>query len=248
MADVVGSKMARKALEFLRRKIATGEWPINSQIPKEPELMEMLGVGKSTVREAVRSLANLGMLETIRGVGTFVRSRAPISSVLTEYLSDYTFNEILTYRRALEIEAAQQAAVNRSTEQLAALQSSYEYDLAIDSATPITVERGDTPGQFHYLVFEAAGNRLLVGLYSGVMAALRRNSANGPVTYRESHGLRQREHGAILEAIREQDIIKAAHAMALHVEHDLTLDETLAEDESGAANHTVRALRAIVSS
>lgn len=71
----VGSERARRTLTFLRQKITSGEWPINSKIPTEPELMRLLGVGKTTVREAARSLASLGILEPLPGIGTFVRSR-----------------------------------------------------------------------------------------------------------------------------------------------------------------------------
>ncbi|MCW3156400.1 FadR/GntR family transcriptional regulator [Micropruina sonneratiae] len=70
----VGSERARRTLAFLRQKITSGEWPINSKIPTEPELMRLLGVGKTTVREAVRSLASLGILEPLPGTA---RSSAP---------------------------------------------------------------------------------------------------------------------------------------------------------------------------
>ena len=69
-----GSQKANDTLGFLRSKILSGEWPIDELIPKEPELMDLIGVGKSTVREAVRSLATLGMLQTVPGVGTIGRA------------------------------------------------------------------------------------------------------------------------------------------------------------------------------
>ena len=57
-----GSDRARSTLAYLRRHITTGAWPVGSRIPIEPELTEQIGVGRSTVREAVRSLASIGML------------------------------------------------------------------------------------------------------------------------------------------------------------------------------------------
>ena len=105
-----GSERARRALAFLRHQIVSGQWPINSRIPIEAELMELMGVGKTTVREAVRSLASVGMLETLPGRGTFVRSRTPVSAVLTDTLDEYDLAELLVFRRALEVEAVQQAA------------------------------------------------------------------------------------------------------------------------------------------
>lgn len=220
-----GSAKARSTLAFLRERIVSGEWGINSQIPREPELMELMGVGKSTVREAVRSLASLGMLETIRGVGTFVRSRTPISPVLTEYLTDYGIEQVLIYRRALEIEAAQLAAVNRTQDQLDALRASLEFDKEAEPDMPRTIRRGTTPGPFHHLVFEAAGVPLLAAVYSGVMAAVRKAIADGQIVFGASHDLRHHDHAALLSAIETQDITRAAHAMALHVDRDLVPDD-----------------------
>ncbi|MBN8882928.1 MAG: FadR family transcriptional regulator [Salana multivorans] len=227
--DRSGSTMARSTLAFLRTKIVSGEWPINSRIPKEPELMELIGVGKSTVREAVRSLANLGMLETIRGVGTFVRSTSPISLVLTEYMLDYGLEDVLVFRRALEIEAAQLAALNRSEAHLAALRASLDSDLRADPDVPDEIERGTTPGQFHHLVFDAAESPLLGALYSGVMAAVRRAMNERQIVFATGQDLRRRDHAALLGAIEAQDVTRAAHAMALHVERDLVPDDGDAE-------------------
>ncbi|MDR1077249.1 MAG: GntR family transcriptional regulator [Propionibacteriaceae bacterium] len=225
MADAArGSAMARTTLASLRQKIVSGEWPINSRIPKEPELMELFGVGKSTVREAVRSLANLGMLETIRGVGTFVRSRAPVSSVLTEYLGDYDIGQMLAYRRALEIEAAQLAAVHSTAEQVERLRRAHELERRPDPTRPQTIERGTTPGAFHHLVFEAAGVELMAVLYSGLMTAIRTAARRDGVVRRADDDSRQREHQAVLVAIEAGDPLGAAQAMALHVDHDMRAD------------------------
>ena len=129
MASTMGSDRARGALAYLRRQITTGTWPVGSRIPIEPELAEQMGVGRSTVREAVRSLASVGMLETAPGRGTFVRSATPTSSLLNEFLNDFTLEEILSYRRALEIEAAQQAALQRTEEDIAALEEAAKEEM-----------------------------------------------------------------------------------------------------------------------
>ena len=50
-----GSQKARDTLGYLRSQIVGGQWPVGELIPKEPELMELVGVGKSTIREAVRA-------------------------------------------------------------------------------------------------------------------------------------------------------------------------------------------------
>lgn len=211
-----GSDRAQQTLGFLRRKITSGEWPVNSKIPVEAELMQLIGVGKTTVREAVRSLASMGMLETLPGRGTFVRSRTPVSSVLTEFLSAYEPAEILLYRRALEVEAARLAALNRTDEHLVALRAARPRKLEV----PL-IERGRAPGQFHALLFEASGSRLLQGLYAGVMASIRRAVNRGDLLVAADEHERQRDHDEILAAIEEQDAERAAEAMAAHVNRDL---------------------------
>lgn len=216
---VSGSERARRTFAYLRSQITSGAWPINSKIPTEPELVEILGVGRTTVREAVRSLANVGMLETLVGRGTFVRSRTPVSSLLADFVSEFDLIDILGYRRALEIEASQQAALRRTEEQLAALHAAHAADLAAEAGSP--VERGHAPGQFHFLVVEAAGNRLMVSLYAGVMAGLREALRRGEVVHGTNADQRRADHAAVLEAIEAHDVATAAHVMAQHVDRDL---------------------------
>ncbi|MFT3860230.1 FadR/GntR family transcriptional regulator [Micropruina sp.] len=214
-----GSDRARRSLAFLRQKISSGEWPINSRIPTETELMGLLGVGKTTVREAVRSLASLGMLEPLPGIGTFVRSRMPVSSLLTDYIAEFSTAEILGYRRALEIEAAQQAALHRSPEHLAAMRRALEPPSADQVA--LGPDPRSAPGQFHFLVLEASGNTLLVGVYAGVVNALRRAINAGTVVHATDAAVRRTDHLAVLQAIETGDPAAAAHAMAHHSDRDL---------------------------
>lgn len=214
-------KKAAETMLALQQNITSGAWPVNSRIPKEHELMELLGVGKSTVREAVRSLASMGMLEPIKGVGTFVRSRTPVSSVVSRYVGAYPIDEVLGYRRALEIEAARLAALNRSEAQLEQLRQAYELDLHRDGAQAAHIEFGEAPGSFHHLIFEAAGNTLMTSLYSALMAVVRKAIAEGGLAHSSNDTLRPLDHEAILGAIERRDAIRAGEAMALHAERDL---------------------------
>ncbi|WP_427870219.1 FadR/GntR family transcriptional regulator [Leucobacter luti] len=235
-----GSQKARDTLAYLRSRISSGEWPVGSPIPKEPELMELIGVGKSTVREAVRSLATLGMLKTVPGVGTFVQSRTPVSSILTAFLADQDLEEVLVYRRSLEIEAAQTAAVKRSDEQLAALRASYEASIDGSGTGDACPERCDDttrPGSFHRLIVEASGSRLLLDLYTGVMAVLRDASLAGKVFLGTSRETMNHDHAALLAAIAGRDVRDAAHTMALHADRDLGLHADMLD----LSPHTERA-------
>ena len=220
-----GSERARNTLAYLRRHISTGAWPVGSRIPIEPELAEQIGVGRSTVREAVRSLASIGMLETLPGRGTFVRSSTPTSTLLNEFLNDFTLEEILSYRRALEIEAAQQAALHRTEEDLAALEQA-----AIDekgcTRCPVLLNGNEASAfdsRFHRLLFDAAKNRLLASLYAGTNDQLRTPAHRGRLANVATASEMERDHARVIDAIRRQDFIDAVHSMADHVDHDVVI-------------------------
>ncbi|WP_243228344.1 FadR/GntR family transcriptional regulator [Microbacterium sp. CIAB417] len=224
MADrPTGSQKAVETLTFLKARITRGDWPINTRIPRESELMAMIGVGKSTVREAVRALASQGMLEPIKGVGTFVRSRTPVTAVVTDFLAEYALGDVLVYRRALEMEAVRQAAVHRTAAQLSQLRAVYERDLTVTAGTPYVQELSETPGSFHHLVFEASGNRLLTGLFVAVMPLIRSAVRSGRLAHGADLGVFDEDHAGILAAIEAQDAVAAALAMAAHLDHDLVV-------------------------
>lgn len=214
-------RKASETLAALQKLISTGEWPVNTRIPKEAELMAMFDVGKSTVREAVRSLASMGMLEPIKGVGTFVRSRTPVSSVVSSFVSAYSVDELLDFRRALEMEAAQLAAVNRSEDQLAQLRQAPGVGPRHDPEAAFLSGGGQTPGTFHQLIFEASGNSLMSAMYAALMAPVRKLVGAAQVVRADDDDLRRGDHAAILRAIEARDPDAARVAMRLHVDRDL---------------------------
>ncbi|MBO1901398.1 FadR family transcriptional regulator [Leucobacter weissii] len=225
MAAATGSERARKTLAYLRRHITTGTWPVGSRIPIEPELAEQIGVGRSTVREAVRSLASIGMLETLPGRGTFVRSAAPTSTLLNQFLNDFTLEEILSYRRALEIEAAQQASIHRSEEDLAALEQAIRDEQGC-TRCPVLLSGAEATAfdsRFHRLLFDSAKNRLLAALYAGTNDQLRSPAHRGRLANVASAKEVELDHKRILDAIRRRDFIDTVHAMADHVDHDVVI-------------------------
>lgn len=214
-----GTSRARHTLRLLQHRIASGEWPLNSKIPTERELVEELGVGRSTVREAVRTLANMGMLEPAPSRGTFVRSMTPVSGVLGEYMVGRELAELIEARAAIEVEASRLAAQRGSEADLAALRRAHEADLAADAGE--SVERGSTPGQFHALLLRAADSALLTDLHSGVMAGLRRAMDRGAARAGVDEPTRHADHARLLEALLARDPDAAAAAARRHLAHDL---------------------------
>ena len=72
MSDVIERprRTSELVVERMERLIRDGEWPVGTCIPPEPELVKHFGVGRNTIREAVRALEHSGMLVPRRGDGT----------------------------------------------------------------------------------------------------------------------------------------------------------------------------------
>src|ERR1043165_2392863 len=111
-----------QVIEQLRTAVAQGDWPLGTRIPTEVELGEQLGVGRNTVREAVRALAHTGLLEVRQGDGTYVRATSEVSGAIRR-LCGSELREVLQVRRMLEVEAARLAATDHTDEELANLRA-----------------------------------------------------------------------------------------------------------------------------
>lgn len=155
----------------LQAQIEAGAFAVGDRLPTEPELMARLGVGRSTVREAVRALAHVGLVEVRQGAGTFVRARRPVAGPIEARLRRGAILEVYEARRALELETARLAAARRDADDLAALRAHLDRRQAADAA-------GDHAAfvaadvAFHEAVARAAKNGVLLELYQVFTAAL----------------------------------------------------------------------------
>jgi DNA-binding FadR family transcriptional regulator len=219
----MGSDRARETVRRIQADITAGRWPVNSRIPTEADLAAEMGVGRSTIREAVRSLAHLGMLEPAPGRGTFVRSLNPVRGVLSDFVEAHAWTDILSVRKALEVQAAELAATlaghGEGAERVEQLRVAHRSDVEGRGSA----ERGRTPGQFHALLVELSGNKLLAELYAGLGAAMRTGLQRGAIVSGCDAPGRQQDHAAILAAIEAGDPAAAAAAAAAHSEHDLVI-------------------------
>lgn len=219
MSEPSGSALARSTLARLRARIVSGEWPVGTRIPTEPELSELLGVGRSTVREAVRSLATLGMVETLTARGTFVRSVTPAPTLLMNALSVYDPAELVGMRRALDVEAAQAAAAQWAEGDLKAMETTlHEETEHARQADATAALPGAHCSRFHAAIAQASGNRLLADLDASLAAALDASGLADRITASIDTAVRIAEHDRIFTAIRGRDVAAAAHLMAVHVD------------------------------
>ncbi|MFV2119542.1 FadR/GntR family transcriptional regulator, partial [Streptomyces sp. Act-28] len=96
------SALSDQVIAQLRNQITSGEWPVGSRIPTEPELVEQLGVARNTVREAVRALAHNGLLDIRQGSGTYVIATSELAGVMHRRFADADPRHVAELRSTLE--------------------------------------------------------------------------------------------------------------------------------------------------
>ena len=100
--------------ELFRSQVTDGAWPLGDKIPTEPELVEWSGAGRNTVREAVGSLVQAGILRREQGRGTFVVSTSDLRSSVSRRVAATSRRDSLELRLALDAASARIAAVRRT--------------------------------------------------------------------------------------------------------------------------------------
>ncbi|MGI5505394.1 FadR/GntR family transcriptional regulator [Lentzea sp. CA-135723] len=195
-----------QVIEQMRGAITTGEWPVGQRIPPEPELVTALGVGRNTVREAVRALSHAGLLEVRQGDGTFVRATSELSGAVRR-MCGTELKEVLQVRRTLEVEGARLAAKHRTEAELARLTEVLaKRDAAMENEQWAEVIEHDTA--FHVLLVQCSHNALLAELYQGLTEAVKASVAASVDT--SQPGQDQVSHTGLLHAVRDGDQEKAA--------------------------------------
>ena len=194
-----------QAVGRLRKQITSGAWPVGTRIPPEPELTELIGVGRNTVREAVQSLVHAGMLERRQGSGTYVISDSELGTAMGRQIAGAHQRDVLEVRRCLEVEAARLAAERRTDAQLATLTELHDLRAAayatgdLDAATEADLA-------FHRRIAEAAGNPVLLAIYETLLDAVVAN-----IRFNFEHPAEEHDvaHTALLDAIAAGDAAKA---------------------------------------
>lgn len=184
------------AVEALGSRIASGEWPVGTRIPPEPSLVELLGVGRNTVREAVQSLVHGGLLERRQGSGTYVVSSSELAVSIGREIAAARQRDVVEVRRALEVEAARLAARRRTATDAASLLAHRDARSAAYLAGDIE-KMVDTDLALHRAIVKTAANPVLLSLYENLIDAIGENIRFNFVS--DTHG--HDAHDGLVEAI-----------------------------------------------
>lgn len=196
--------LVETAIESLRYAIETEQWVVGEKLPVESGLSEALGVSRNTVREAVRVLAHVGMLETRQGDGTYVRATRDAGETLKR-VSRTQLTDQLEVRIMLEAEAARLAAQRRSEQDLRSMTTALDTRAKAENNLQ---DRIHYDAEFHHALVTASHNSALAELYDYFSHAITQtierteNDTDLPEPSQEDHEL-------LLAAIRRQDAVKA---------------------------------------
>jgi DNA-binding FadR family transcriptional regulator len=156
---------------LLRDLVRAGRWQVGDRLPNEVDLAKELGVGRSTVREAVRLLARDGVLDVRHGSGTFVADAAAARADVATMLRRARLREVYEVRRALEVEAARLAARRVRPEDIHVLRETLSRRQALAAGDPTTFVDADL--RFDRAIVELAGNPVLADLFTSVLPVIR---------------------------------------------------------------------------
>jgi len=214
-APVRRAPLAAQAAAALLERVRSGEWPLGHRLPGETTLAVQLGVGRSTVREAIRELAGKGVLDSRQGAGVFLTS-LDVTEDWDAVLRRASIVSVLEARVAIEAEAAALAAVRRTPENLRAVRRALAGRAARADGPAEALVDADTA--FHRTVVVAAHNEVLVELFDSFVPRVR--TAMVEMLRMRVVGSPEQDHAAhvaVVDAIAARDPERAAASSREHV-------------------------------
>ncbi|WP_026328203.1 FadR/GntR family transcriptional regulator [Streptomyces sulphureus] len=197
------ASLSTQLVESLREHITSGAWAVGTRLPSEHELVGQLGVSRTTLREALRALTHLGLLEARAGDGTYVRAASELEAVLVRRAASSSADDVLELRAVLEEYAAGLAAARRSADDLVRLRALLaEADTAAESGSMPAIAEVDAC--FHRAVVRAGGNLLLAEVYDHLGGAITASLGGLPLD-EDVLGEHVRLHQRLVEAIEHVD-------------------------------------------
>jgi GntR family transcriptional regulator, transcriptional repressor for pyruvate dehydrogenase complex len=230
-APVSVARASSSIADQIRQAIVTGKLDQGERLPPERELAEQFGVSRVTVRDALRALEAMGLIEVRVGArgGAFVT--VPSGSIVGQTMSDMmmmsavTPEDIVEARLVVELGTVTLACARATDDDIAALNELAERSEAALAGKTYTRELS---WDFHALVAKAAHNGAIEGLTSSFRSSLSMH----PIRAREgakAHTLTVEEHATILKAIVARDGATARREMSKHLLRGTNLEKRESE-------------------
>lgn len=211
--DKVYEGVAKQIERLILKKLRPGD-----KLPSERELVAVLGVSRSSIRDAIRSLELMGMVEPRQGTGTIVREVSsesllnPLANALKRKKA--MIGELLDFRKMLEPPLAARAATRATAEEISEMEEILDRQEEKLRKGESTISEDS---EFHYTIALASGNSVVLKVLDALMDLLRDSRERSlQVEGRPQKSLAG--HRRILSAIKRNDPEAARAAMRRHIE------------------------------
>jgi len=208
--------LAQEVAERLIEGIINDQYPIGEKLPIEPELMKIYGVGRSSIREAIKILSIKGVLSVQQGVGTFVTSKNVQESLETK-IDKAEIEEVYEVRSVLDSKIAARAAIHRSEEDLKTMKIYLDLREKLAGENQ-ALECYQADINFHISIAEACGNALLKEIYKITSKHILRSFESSHNNNTDSFKISQKIHMDLYQCIENKDPENAARIAQLIVD------------------------------
>jgi GntR family transcriptional repressor for pyruvate dehydrogenase complex len=206
------------AITRIRQMILTGELAPGEKLPPESELAAKLGLSRTSLREAVRALTLLGVIDTRQGDASYITNLGPelllgALGLAMDLQREDSMADLVGVRRILEPAAAAMAARRITDDELQRLHMLVRQQLGAQQVQ----EHVELDWEFHHSIARASGNELLVALLDGLTAPTMRMRIWRGLTVPGALERTFTEHNAIIAALESHDAELAHAAATVHV-------------------------------
>ncbi|MBL1222056.1 FadR family transcriptional regulator [Chryseobacterium sp. L7] len=208
--------LAQEVADRLIQGILAEEYVIGDKLPIEPELMKIYGVGRSSIREAIKILSIKGVLSVQQGVGTFVTSKNVQESLETQ-ITKAEIEDVYEVRSLLDSKIAARAAVSRSEKELQTIKNFLDLRDKL-AAENKAAECYQADINFHISIAEACGNSLLKEIYKITSTHILRTFEISHNNNTDSFRLSQKIHTELYKSIENKDPENAARIAQMIVD------------------------------
>ena len=229
----MAAPLTDQAIAGIKDMIMSGEFAAGSKLPKEQELAQRLGLSRNSLREAVRALTLIGVLEPRVGDGTYVTSLEPALLLagigfVGDLLTGSRLLELHQVRRMLEPAATGMAATRLTEDDLEALRGRLEEMEAAGTLEAFIA----ADQEFHRIIVTASGNATLASLVENLSAGTLRARLWRSVSERGAIESTKQRHRDIYDALRSRDAQRAEAADMIHLSEGEQWLQQMIEDDA----------------
>ncbi len=223
-------KSYMKVINYIKKQIRSGELSIGAKLPAERELSEILGISRNSVREAIRTLDNMGLISSQQGAGNFLTGNFENNLVeslsMMFLLNQIDYRQVSELRRALEMEALMLAIDNITDEEIQTLVKIIAQLETDTEANNVVLDK-----KMHYNIALASKNTLIINILQALSEVLDKfivDLRREILSQEDSRKILMEAHNGMIESLITRDKNLAYESINKHFG---IIDEKLKEND-----------------